>query len=78
MFYIIVAIVFVLYIKMISILKRNGEKADYFINNPIYFVRFWRLIMNEKEVSTKIKYHLLFWSIVALTIILPITFLMTD
>jgi hypothetical protein len=52
---------FVLWLIMLSILRRKGIAVNYFIVSPFDYYKFWNLIRIETRKRYSILYLIIFW-----------------
>lgn len=56
----------ILWFVMLNIMESKGENINPFFVTPSQYIKFWRIIKNEKNKSKKYKYLLIFWIQIAI------------
>jgi hypothetical protein len=52
---------FILWFRMLGILKSKGQKINYLWITPWQFISFYKTIKKEKDLTLKKKYQVLLW-----------------
>ena len=56
----------ILWIIMLNIMDSKGENVNYLFLTPGQYIRFWKIIKEEKQKSKRRKYLIIFWTQIAI------------